>query len=1225
MTINWHQTGRIVGLVLTGLLVFVISLILILALLLSTERGTGITLNLAERFAPGELTVEHRQGSLLGELTLAKVIYRDQGVAVEVDDILLDWRPRQLLRKKLHINNLQFSALMLNITPSEASEPEEPQRDLQLPEINLPFDVQLDQVNLNNLDIQVGDFSQHIQRIELIAESHGFEQSIEHLLLRTEEAELRANGVVETRDAYPLNLSLEASLSLPDLEQLNTQVEIEGSLSDLDISVLSEGLIDAQLTASLHNALQIDALLWQAELQVEAVRHEILLEHVNALSIAVQGEGDTQDVAVHIDGMVEHIEHGPIDIDGQLRWESMQLVIDELQAQATIENRPANIDISGSATFGEHMDINIQGYADVLDLTISEFSLLAAGNEQGAHELALSLDVPQGQAEINGSLLWAPQLSWNLNLLLRDLNLQDFNDNLQGELALGLMTEGQLGDELTAFANIEQLTGNIEGQLITGSGQLHINGDSLTAESIDIQWGDAQLELHGQYSPDNLDITWLVDIPDLANLLPNAEGRIHSQGQAAGSQAQPILQVSLDINSLLWGVYQLDESVVNVQADATLASLPVGDISVRNLRIDEQLIERIDIRMREQQQHTVEAEIDYGDLQANLGLNGHWDFEQLAWDGELHQLQLREPDFGRWNLSNSASLTISPEHAQIDGFCLLINTREAQLCADGEWIADSGDLRLAVRAEDVPYQLFSPWIPEDIQLLGEFSLIADVEQASGELLTDIQLNITDSSVRVPAQELRVDFDAGEILRIQGDQQELAIQLRVLSEQLEGGLEASATLNDVLSEARQIDGELGIDIRSFVLISVLMPDLQNVAGHLNGRIDFAGELDDLVIGGGLELRDGSAEVPATGLELSNLNLTLTAPTTNEAPFVLDGEVDAGEGQLTLHGEYYLHQQRALVSLQGAAFPALNTRDLQVTIAPDLEIEYTPELLKLRGGVEIPRARITPPDLETVDSVSSDTVIVGGEDGPYEQSVGALPIDMDLVVTLGDDVQVSAYGFEGTLAGGLRIIEQSGQETTGVGNIDVASGAYEIYGQSLNIERGRLIFTGGPIANPGLDLRVERNIDAQSVTVGARVGGTLENPTLNLFSTPSMQDSAILSYLIFGRGPGQGSDGEANMLARATLALGMSGGNRLGERLSETLGVDEITLDSEDSFESTALYIGKQLSSRLYIKYGVGLVEPTSTFFIQYRLTDNLSFESRTGNEQSGADLFYTIER
>jgi len=51
----------------------------------------------------------------------------------------------------------------------------------------------------------------------------------------------------------------------------------------------------------------------------------------------------------------------------------------------------------------------------------------------------------------------------------------------------------------------------------------------------------------------------------------------------------------------------------------------------------------------------------------------------------------------------------------------------------------------------------------------------------------------------------------------------------------------------------------------------------------------------------------------------------------------------------------------------------------------------------------------------------------------------------------------------------------------------------------------------------------------------------------------------------------------------------------------------------------------LSSRLYVKYGIGLVEPVNTFFIRYRLTDFLSFETQTGTLGSGADLFYSIER
>jgi len=239
---------------------------------------------------------------------------------------------------------------------------------------------------------------------------------------------------------------------------------------------------------------------------------------------------------------------------------------------------------------------------------------------------------------------------------------------------------------------------------------------------------------------------------------------------------------------------------------------------------------------------------------------------------------------------------------------------------------------------------------------------------------------------------------------------------------------------------------------------------------------------------------------------------------------------------------------------------------------------------------------------------------------------IPVDMELQVSLGDDVQVSAFGFEGRITGRLQVLEKPGQQTSAVGNINVAAGQYELYGQSLEIERGSLVLTGGPVNNPGLDLRVSRNIAAENVTVGARVGGQLREPNLNLFSSPAMQDSMILSYLIFGRAPGRGNTQEQNMLAQASLALGMRGGNFIGEQISDRIGVDEVMLDATgDNLESTSLFIGKHLSSRLYVKYGIGLVEPVTTFFIRYRLTENINFETQTGDGRSGADLFYTIER
>ncbi|RAJ96425.1 translocation/assembly module TamB domain-containing protein [Aliidiomarina maris] len=1222
MSINWRRAGLATTIIISGILIFLLSLLIIISLMLTTERGTRITLNLAERFAPGELSITHQSGSLLRDLRIANVSFTQPGSAIDIEDLQFDWQPRALMARTFHVNTLSFSRMSLVLEPSEEDEAPA-DTEFELPDIELPIDIKVDSLDLANIHLQIGEFEQVIDEVQLRASSVGYEQHIEHLLVRVEQGEVRGQGTIETRDNYPLDINLEAEFALPDMRAIQAELALVGDLEALQVTLRTQGLVDSEVEAQLAQVLDIDELSWDAQVLLKDIRHEALQDSIHALDFELHSQGNLARFGIELDGNLESAEQGEVDISAALVWNDRTLTIEQFDMSA--EEMISSVTVTGYAVISDVLDIDISGDAEAFGFSQNQFSLRATGTQDGAEHLELSLNLPQGSATLNGSIGWAPYLSWDLNIRVDELNFAEISDELQGDLKAQIATQGRFDDVLELQASINELQGSLMDYTISGRGDVNIQGDHFQANNLDIIWGETRIRADGQYSPEGINLSFLVDIPELASLLPQAGGQLSARGDVTGSEEQPQLNIQVRGSELFWQTYRLDDISADVEADGTLTRLPTGNVLLSGIQAEGQTIERLAVRMRQQQQHQTEIDVDYDQLEMRVALHGDWQREEQEWQGTINRLQLRYPDIGRWNVTQPAPLRVSPEQFALDDFCLIISTRESELCAQAQWQAASGDFDFEVRAEAIPYQLFSAFLPEDVNILGEFNVIADVNQTGDELNADVRLTISDTSVRVPAQELRVDFDSGELFRLVGNQQQLEAQLRILSDQLEGGAEGNATINDVLDDTRSIDGEIGIDVRSFVLLSVLMPEIQNVAGHMNGRVDFAGQLDDLTIGGGLELRDGSAEIPATGLQLRNLNLVIQAPTGRDEPFILEGAVDAGEGQLDIDGAYYLTAQRAELNIQGAAFPALNTRELQVTIAPDLSIVYTPELLRLRGAVDVPYARITPPDFESVDSISNDTVIVSGDGGPYEQNIGGLPIDMDLTVNLGDDVQVSAFGFEGRLQGGLRIIEQTGQETTAVGNIDVASGAYEIYGQALNIERGRLIFTGGPVANPGLDLRVERSIDAQSVTVGARVGGTLENPTLNLFSSPTMQDSAILSYLLFGRGPGQGSSGEQNMLARATLALGMSGGNRLGERLSDTLGVDEISLDSGDTFESTALFIGKQLSSRLYIKYGMGLIEPVSTFFIQYRLTDNLNFESRTSNEQSGADLFFTIER
>jgi translocation and assembly module TamB len=230
--------------------------------------------------------------------------------------------------------------------------------------------------------------------------------------------------------------------------------------------------------------------------------------------------------------------------------------------------------------------------------------------------------------------------------------------------------------------------------------------------------------------------------------------------------------------------------------------------------------------------------------------------------------------------------------------------------------------------------------------------------------------------------------------------------------------------------------------------------------------------------------------------------------------------------------------------------------------------------------------------------------------------------DIRIELGDDVRVDALGFKGRLLGALQIEESPGRTTRATGSIQVESGEYRLYGQDLQIRRGSLVYTAGPVDNPGLDLRIGRQVD--DVMVGANVSGTLREPRMDLYGEPAMPDSSVLSYLLLGKAPGESSAGEQQMMLQAALALGMNQGNKITGNLREAFALDEFGFDSDASGES-AFFIGKYLSPRLYLRYGVGVMDAVNTLSLKYKLSEKWRVEAQSNELGSGADLLYTLER
>ena len=73
-----------------------------------------------------------------------------------------------------------------------------------------------------------------------------------------------------------------------------------------------------------------------------------------------------------------------------------------------------------------------------------------------------------------------------------------------------------------------------------------------------------------------------------------------------------------------------------------------------------------------------------------------------------------------------------------------------------------------------------------------------------------------------------------------------------------------------------------------------------------------------------------------------------------------------------------------------------------------------------------------------------------------------------------------------------------------------------------------------------------------------------------------------------------------------------------------GHSTFRIETGSSQNKAQLVVGKYLSPRLFVGYGVGIYEPISTFRMRYLLSARWSAEAITGDQQS-TDLLWRIER
>jgi translocation and assembly module TamB len=406
-----------------------------------------------------------------------------------------------------------------------------------------------------------------------------------------------------------------------------------------------------------------------------------------------------------------------------------------------------------------------------------------------------------------------------------------------------------------------------------------------------------------------------------------------------------------------------------------------------------------------------------------------------------------------------------------------------------------------------------------------------------------------------------------------------------------------------------------------ILPIVFPDVDHAAGLLTANGNVRGTLNQPQLDGRIELANGEFDSYRVNLALRNLNLV--ANLAGNALY-FNGRGRAGEGELNIGGalEWQGGESRGSLQLRGENLLVADLPEYRVVASPDLTFAIDGRHINATGTVRIPSALVQTADLSGAIQNSDDTRYVG--DHPAEAD-GRYIVSSDIRIDMGDDVRIDSFGLQGRIVGGVATTTRTGETPIGRGELRVAEGRYEAYGQKLEISRGNLLFEASPLSDPGLDIEARRRIE--TIVVGLNVRGTLQQPRLSFFSEPSMPQSQIVSYLLVGKPVDRMQAGDTASVASARDALAMQGGGLIASQIGRRIGLEEVGVESTINSAGETnqqLVLGKFLSPRLFVSYGISLTESINTLKLRYTVSDRWVLRMEAGENQS-ADIEFNVER
>ncbi|HKU88065.1 MAG TPA: hypothetical protein VJV77_17145, partial [Casimicrobiaceae bacterium] len=787
-----------------ALAAFVLLLVAIAALIgfAVSERGLPLIVARIVAQSGGRITVEEPTGSIAGEMRFRRIRWRSSDATVTADDVIVDWNPGALWRRRLSISGLGARHVDIELAPSTG--PASPPTDLAL-----PIAVDIAGVDVAELEWKSGPRGGRVTGLAFGYAGDAQSHRIRNLALVADFG--RLSGNLDVKAKAPLSLAGNATLTGDGpLAGASGTATLGGTAERIEIAgkgTLHEAALSLQAIATPFAEAPFATAI--AELTgVDAATFDEALPHTRA-RVRVDAHPRGAGIAGTVDAVNE--DAGPLDAErvpvaqlaSRFVLDGDTLVLDALEVtvpQGGGATGNARITLAGTPSARFALDVKALDLARLhTGLTATRMSGRIEGDASAARQ-TLEGDVRDGdlglafRAAIDGERVDVTSFrattaggsfsgsarvaldtanTFTVDATMRRADPSRFAAVPKASLDGTIKARGVLRPQWRADTAIVVAKGSsIEGLAASGTFEGSVSPGSVRDAKLAAVLGSTTVRASGAAGRAGDRVTIALDAPRIAELAPllpagvpqPVSGGLVANGAFTLTHGVPGGEIEFTGRSLHFGPH----AAATLRGRASLAPPVTGaqkplaeraltlDITATQARIAERLLESVHATARGTlARHHVTLALRTGDVDAALAADGALaNVEQpadAAWSATLTALENRGPVAVR--LRVPAKVTLRAGYARIADADVDLARGRARI-AEFAWDRGRVTTRGSISGVDIANaaKLAGLTLPADTTLVagGEWSIAAEprlngsfeIHRERGDILVDVNADGT---------------------------------------------------------------------------------------------------------------------------------------------------------------------------------------------------------------------------------------------------------------------------------------------------------------------------------------------------------------------------------------------------------------------------------------------------------------------------------------------------